>query len=181
MVGRPRKSGRRQPNGQPARAYINPKAQVAAQPHRIAVAAKLRETPEAESEFGRMMLNGTITRAQYEAGRQYAELAARYRAVKGYPPIHPIAMDLLRSGGGVGEAPDHVIQAAVRAYDNAYCACWPHKVQRAVAHHAVFERKVDDFETLRLLRIGLDKLVEYFHINPELALDGEPRIADSRN
>lgn len=176
MVGRPRKKGKREANGRVQRVYVNPKAQVAAQPHRIAVPKKLRETPEAESEFGRMMLNGTITRAQYEAGRRYAELAARYRAVKGYPPIHPIAMDLLQSGGGIsGEAPANVVRAAVQAYDAAFCACAPHKVQRAMAHHAVFERKVDDFETLGLLRIGLDKLIAHFHIDPKLTLDSESR------
>ena len=52
MVGRPRKSGRRQPNGQLARGYVNPKAQVCAQPHRVVVMAKYRDRPEAESNFG---------------------------------------------------------------------------------------------------------------------------------
>ena len=180
MVGRPRKRGRRQPNGQLARAYVNPKAQVAAQPHRLGVPRHYREHPEAESEFGRLMLRGKITPAQFEAGRRYAELAARYRAVKGYPPIHPVAMNLLRHGGVGGEAPDHVIAAAVRAYDDAFCACEPHKVQRAVAHHAVFERKVEDLTSLRLLLIGLDKLVDHFHIDPELTLDRKRQITDSR-
>lgn len=180
MVGRPRKRGRRQPNGQLARAYVNPRAQVAAQPHRLGVPRQYREHPEAESEFGRLMLRGKVTPAQFEAGRRYAELAARYRAVKGYPPIHPIAMNLLRHGGVGGEAPDHVIAAAVRAYDDAFCACEPHKVQRAVTHHAVFERKVEDLTSLRLLLIGLDKLVDHFHIDPKLTLDRRSRMIDSR-
>lgn len=181
MVGRPRKRGRRQPNGQLARAYLNPKAQVAAQPHRSVVPMRYREHPEAESEFGRLMFRGMITPAQYEAGRRYAELAARYRSVKGYPPIHPIAMNLLRTSGGVGaDAPDHVIDAAVRDYDAAFCACEPHKVQRAVTHHAVFERKVEDPASLALMLIGLNKLVEHFHINPKLTLDRKRQITDSR-
>lgn len=178
MVGRPRKKGRREPNGRLQRTYVNPKAHVAAQPHRASAPAKYREMPEAESAFGRLMLNGSITPAQYEAGRRYAMLAARWRAVKGYPPIHPVAMDLLRSGRGVGtDAPDHIIKAAIRDYDDAFCACWPHKVQCAVSHHAVLERKVDDFETLRLLKIGLDKLIVHFHINPNLDLDRDSKIS----
>lgn len=181
MVGRTRKLGRRQPNGQLGRAYVNPRAQVAAQPHRSLVPRQYREHPEAESEFGRLMLKGRITPAQFEAGRRYAELAARYRAVKGYPPIHPVAMDLLRASGGIGgEAPAHVIQAAVRDYDAAFCACEPHKVQRAVTHHAVFERKVEDLVSFGLLLLGLDKLVEHFHINPNLTLDRKSKMADSR-
>lgn len=180
MVGRPRKMGKREPNGRIQRAYQNPKAQVAAQPHRSIVARKLREMPEAESEFGRMMLRGIITPAQYESGRRYAELAARWRAVKGYPAIHPIAMDWVRTGRGIGsDAPDHVIRAAIRDYDAAFCACEPHKVQRAVSHHAVLERKVDDFEALRLLIIGLDKLIVHFHIDQQLALDRESRVRES--
>lgn len=182
MVGRPRKSGRREPNGRIQRAYQNPKAQAASQPHRVGVAREYREWPEAGSEFGRMMLRKVITPAQYEAGRRYAELAARWRAVKGYPPIHPIAMDLLHSGRGVGsDAADHVIRVAIRDYDAAFSACEPHKVQRAVSHHAVLERKVEDFEALRLLKIGLDKLIVHFHINPQLELDRESRITDSRH
>lgn len=181
MVGRPRKKGRRQPNGQLARTYVNPKAQVAAQPHRASVPVRYRETPEAESMFGRLALRGAITPAQYEAGKRYALLAARWRAVKGYPPIHPIAMDLLRSGGGVSpDAPPHVVAAVTRDYDTAFCACNPHKVQRAVTHYAVFERQVDSFEALNLLLIGLNKLVEHFHINPEMSLDRESRRSDSR-
>ncbi|MBN9601828.1 MAG: hypothetical protein J0G33_02740 [Afipia felis] len=182
MVGRPRKKGRREANGRIQRVYINPKAQVAAQPHRADVPRQSRELPEAESEFGRLMLRGVITPAQYEAGKRYAMLAARWRSVKGYPPIHPVAMDLLRSGGGVGaDAPDHVIRAAIRDYDAAFCACEPHKVQRAVAHHVVFERKIDDFGTLDLVKIGLDKLIVHFHINPQLTLDRESRRSESRH
>ncbi len=182
MVGRLRKKGRREANGRVQRVYINPKAQVAAQPHRADVPRKSRELPEAESEFGRMLLKGWITPAQYEAGKRYAELAARYRAVKGYPPIHPAAMDLLRTGHGVsGEAPAHVIRHAIDSYDRAFCSCEPHKVQRAIAHHVVFERKIDDFGTLDLVKIGLDKLVVHFHINPQLTLDRESRSTESRH
>jgi hypothetical protein len=181
MVGRPRKMGRRQPNGQLARGYINPKAQVAAQPHRASVLKQYREHPEAESAFGRLMLNGAITPAQHAAGRRFAELVARFRAVKGYPPINPVAMDLLRSSGGVGtDAPPHVIRAAYEAYDKAYCALETHKIQRAVTHHAVYEHKVEGEEAGRLLRLGLDKLIVHFHINPGQALDRESRSSDSR-
>jgi hypothetical protein len=181
MVGRSRKTGRRQPNGQLARAYVNPRAQVAAQPHRASVPRKLRETAEAESEFGRLLLRGQITPAQFEAGRRYAELCATWRAVKGYPPIHPAAMNLLRTGKGIGaDVPDHVVRAISDRHNNAFCACEPHKVQRALSHHVVFERKIDEFGVLDLVKIGLDKLVDHFCIDPKLKLDRESRSSDSR-
>jgi len=180
MVGRPRKIGKRQPNGQLARTYVSPKAQVAAQPHRIVVPVRFREWPEAESEIGRLMLNGKLTPAQHEAGRRYAELAARNRAAWNLPPIHPTGMDLLRSGGRGGDLPPHVVKAIRSEYDEAFCACAPHKVQRAIAHHVVYERKIDDFATLGLIRDGLDKLIHHFGIDPRLPLDRKRQITESR-
>jgi len=172
MVGRPRKIGKRERNGRIARVYENPKAQVAAQPHRLDVLSKYREWPEAESEFGRLMLNDKITPAQYEAGLLYARLAARYRAILGLPPIHPVGMDLLRSGGMSGEAPDGLARLVRRQYDKAFEACMEagHRAQRAVKDHAIFERKISDFGTLDLLKAGLDRLVVHFGIDPKLQI-----------
>src|SRR5690242_9592721 len=99
-MGRPRKKGKREPNGRPQRAYLNPKAQVANQPHRMAAPEKYREWPEAATEFGRLMLSGKITPAQYEAGSRYSMLAGLYRLYYGIPSPNPRALDLLRSLGG---------------------------------------------------------------------------------
>lgn len=182
MVGRPRKIGRRQPNGQLARAYTSPKAQVSCQPHRkVVVMSKYRDWPEAETEFGRLMLNGGVTPAQYEAGKQYAELAGRYRVAILAPRPNASGIDLERVGCGKGEGMvDSAARAIKRAYDLAFESCGPIRLQRLIAHHVVHDRPIDDFDDRKLLKRGLDKLVGHFGINPELALDRRGRISDSR-
>lgn len=172
MVGRPRKIGRRQPNGQLARAYVNPKAQVAAQPHRVVVAmSKYREWPEAETEFGRLMLNGWVTPAQFEAGKQYAELAVRYRVAIMGPSPNPSGIDLERLGGGksVGMV-DDTARAIKRAYDSAFESCGPVRLQRLIAHHVIHDRPIYDFDDRDLLKDALDKLVAHFGIDPDLQI-----------
>jgi hypothetical protein len=95
-VGRKRKQGKREPNGRAQRVYENPKAQVAQQPHRVLVMAEYREWPEAESRFGRLMLNKHITPAQYEAGVCYRLDVTAYRnVILGAPSPDPAACDLL--------------------------------------------------------------------------------------
>lgn len=171
MVGRPRKKGRREPNGRIARVYENPKAQVASQPHRVVVPMRFRELPEAESEFGRMMLNGWITPAQHEAGKLYAELAARYRSAIQAPSPNPSGIQL--GGAGFGKSagmPDATARAIKRAYDSAFESCGPVRLQKALAHHVIHDRKVGDFLTRDLLKTGLDKLVKHFGIDPRLQI-----------
>lgn len=173
MVGRPRKRGRREPNGRVARAYVNPKAQVAAQPHRLAVSQEHREWPEAESEFGRLMLRGVITPAQHEAGRRYAGLASSYRAVLGIPPLHPRSPDLLSPGPALrGDFSTETARGIKDRYDKAFEVLGDagRKALRAVRDHAVFERKVDSFETLDHLRRGLEKLVDHFGLDRNLEI-----------
>ena len=171
MVGRPRKSGKRQPNGQLARAYVNPKAQVASQPHRVVVPIRFRETPEAETEFGRMMLNGWVTPAQYEAGKQYSRLVAGYLASIRAPSPNPSAIDLERVGSGGGEGmEDGKARAIKRAYDSAFESCGPVRLQKLIAHHVVHDRRIGDFADRDLLKSGLDKLVKHFGIDPKLQI-----------
>lgn len=172
MVGRPRKIGKREKNGRVQRVHINPKDQVAAQPHRMGVILKFRDRPEAESEFGRLMLNGKITVSQYEAGKRYADLASRYRVVLDIPPLHPTAMDFERTGGRGGELPAHVARSIRREYDDAFCACGDagNKAQRAVRDFAVFERVCPDRYSLTLLISGLDRLVKHFGLDPRLQI-----------
>lgn len=93
MVGRPRKQGKRQPNGQPARVYTNPRKQVANQPHRCDMPKRFRESQEAGTRFGRMLLTGRITRAQYTAGSEYARLVDDYRRAVFAPAPNPAAID----------------------------------------------------------------------------------------
>lgn len=173
MVGRPRKIGKRERNGRIARTYENPRAQIAAQPHRLAVAPQYREWPEAESEFGRMMLRGVITPAQFEAGSRYAQLAASYRAVWDMPPLTPRAVDLTHHGVAVSQGmASEQARAIKRRYDEAFEACAEagNRAQRAVKDHAVFDRKVSDFGALEYLRRGLDKLIHHFGIDERLQI-----------
>lgn len=176
MVGRRRKSGRRQPNGQPARVYVNPKAQVAAQPHRMGVVTKFRDRQEAESPFGRLMLNGIITPAMYEAGRAYAALAGQYRGVMGIPSPDPRAIDLGSYGRSVGgDIPSDVARSIKDRYNAAFESLPGNAIQRAVAEHAVREKPVGDSVSREMLKIGLSTLVRFF------GLDENLQINDSRN
>jgi len=171
MVGRPRKIGRRKPGGRLAQAYINPKAQVATQPHRASVGKTMREWPEAGSPFGRLMLNGKITPAQYEAGVAYADLAASYRAVFDVPRIHPSAMDLANVGPSVSQGMASHIARAIRArYDAAFEAIGANRLQRAVKDAAVLEKPVHGDFNLSLLKKGLDRLVAHFGIDSALQI-----------
>lgn len=161
-----------------AQTYINPKAQVAAQPHRLSVAPEHREWPEAESEFGRLMLRGVITPAQYEAGRRYAGLASAYRVVLGIPPIHPRSPDLMTSGSSTRcDLSTDEAQSIKDRYDLAFEACGNagHKALRAVKDHAVFERKVDSFDALDHLRSGLEKLVDHFGLDRSLEISSRAK------
>lgn len=183
MVGRPRKIGKRKPCGRLALVYVNPKQQVAAQPHRVAVVmSKYRELPEAESEFGRLMLNGWVTPAQHEAGKQYAELAARYRAAIMGPSPSPSGIDLRGARGGKGNGmADHTARSVKRAYDAAFESCGPNRLQRLIAHHVIHDRRSEDLDERKLLKAGLDKLVGHFGIDPKLPLDRKVRIKEPSN
>lgn len=178
MVGRPRKTGKREPNGRIARVYVNPKSQVASQPHRVGVPREYREWPEAGSEFGRMMLRKIITPAQYEAGMLFAGLSVAFCAVYDIPSPHPHAMDLTRVGVSLGlEMPPEKAVEIKRRYNRAFdtCADAGRKSQMAVKNCAVLDRKVDSFEMRDGLRAGLDRLIHHFGIDPHLKLDRKSR------
>lgn len=172
-MGRPRKKGRRYPNGQPVRTYVNPKAQVAAQPHRREVKRKYREWPEAESEFGRLMLTGRISPAQHEAGARYAVLVGLYRLYYGIPSPNPRALDLMQASGGYDGLAPAMPDMLRRDYDDAFVACSAagNRARRAVNAHAVFDRRVSDLEELVLLKYGLDALVKHFRLDTGLKIE----------
>lgn len=175
-AGRKRKIGiNRENNGQVQRVYVNPRQQAAEQPHRVVVPVQFREFPEAESEFGRLMLMKLITPAQHEAGKQYAGLVSQYRRVYDIPAPDPQAMDISRVRGSQGlEMPIHVARAVRERYDRAYSAIGDarggQKAQKAVAHYAVHDRRVDGRDILQLLISGLDQLVSHFGIDRNLQI-----------
>lgn len=169
MVGRRRKAGKRESNGRIARAYEDPKAFVAAQPHRAGVMKKLRELPEAGSEFGKLLLTRKITPAQHEAGLQYAGLAEAARRIYSPLPLHPTGIDLNRvSGGGYdGDMPREQAQAIKDRHNKAFEACSSvgARAARAVKDHAIMDMPVRDSGSLALLINGLDALVVHFGID----------------
>lgn len=171
-AGRKRKIGaQREANGRAQRVYENPRQQVAEQPHRVVVPVQFREFQEAESEFGRLMLLKKITPAQHEAGKLYAALASQYRVVKGYPPLHPQAIDLTSVRGGEGgEMASHIIKSVADRYNRAFESISGQKSQKAVAYYAVFERPIDTLDGLGLLIIGLNSLVSHFGIDRNLQI-----------
>lgn len=171
MVGRPRKSGKCQPNGQLARAYVNPKAQVASQPHRVVVPIRFREMPEAETNFGRAMLNGWITPAQFEAGMDYARLKSDYWRSINAPKPDASGIDLERVGCGKSDGmPDSTARSIKRAYDSAFESCGPVKLQKLIAHHVIHDKPFPSWGERDLLKSGLDKLVKHFGIDPKLQI-----------
>jgi hypothetical protein len=173
MVGRPRKSGKRERNGRIARTYENPKAQVASQPHRRGVVVNLREREEAESEFGRLMLRGGITPAHFEAGIAFIRLCESVRQVYDAASPNPPAMDLNRRAGfpgpGMTSAEGQAIKDKyMRVFDCAGEA--GSKAQRTLAPHVIRDEPVTDLQTLEWLKAALDRLVRFFGIDPKLKL-----------
>jgi hypothetical protein len=180
-AGRKRKIGvQREKNGQVQRVYVNPRQQVAEQPHRVVVPVQFREFQEAESEFGRLMLLKKITPAQHEAGKAYAGLVSQYRRVFDIPAPDPQAMDISRvRGSNRQEMPIHVARAIREKYDRAYIAIGNarggQKAQKAVAHHAVHDRKIDSSDGLKLLIGGLNELVLHFGIDRNLQISSREK------
>lgn len=173
MVGRPRKIGRRERNGRIARSYENPKAQVASQPHRRGVVVKFRDWPEAETEFGRLMLRGGITPAHHEAGIAFILLCESVRAVYDAASPYPRAIDINRCTGFPGPG---MTSAEGQAIKDRYCRAFEcasdagSRAQRTLAPHVIRDEPVTDFETLDRLKAALDRLVKFFGIDPELRL-----------
>lgn len=173
MVGRPRKIGKRKPCGRLAQTYVNPKAQVADQPHRRGVVVQLREREEAESEFGRLMLRGGITPAHHEAGIAFIRLCEALRAVYDAASPSPQAMDLNRRAGFPGpgmtsEEANGIKDRYAKAFERAgEAGC---KAQRTLAPHVIRDEPVTDLQTLEWLKAALDRLVRFFGIDPKLKL-----------
>lgn len=135
---------------------------------------KYQDWPEAESEFGRLMLAGKISPAEYEAGRQYAAIAALARRVYSTPLLHPAGIDLSRvSGGGYdGDMPREQAQAIKDRHNAAYeaCAAVGTRAARVVKDHAILEQPVKGDYALGLLRCGLSALVKHFRIDKRLQI-----------
>ena len=191
MVGRPRKIGKRERNGRMQRPATNPRAQVAAQPHRSALPKHARESQEAESVIGRLLLTGAITPAQYAAATAYRDLVAEYHASIQAPRSTPAALDLARVGAGHHDgiadrrakravdryqdafiaSGDPLPEAALKAWDCTEPRCKSRNVQFTIAEHVFREKEIPAHgDNLILLRTGLDRLIWHFGIDKGLQI-----------
>lgn len=125
-AGRKRKHGRRQPNGQLSRDRSAARDDVFAvarmQPHRRRFGENFRDQ-KAESELGRLCLDGIISEPQYRAGQAYLALVIAMRRAIMAPKPDAGSMDL--NGGARATAinmDDFGDNAARSRYADAFCA-----------------------------------------------------------
>jgi hypothetical protein len=168
-MGRKRQMGNREPNGQLQRKPEKPvdtKKVAATMPHRRGVPAQHQDEAAAESNFGRLMLNGKLTRQQYGAGIRYRDIVLRFRAIMSIPPHTPPSMAGIIVGawqGGrmlsmeeVGERRSNY-SAATEALESGA----GNRGMRTVNHVTVYEREHYD---LRVLQCGLNVLIRHFEL-----------------
>lgn len=168
-LGRNRKSGAREPNGQLQRRPEKPvdtKKIAAAMPHRREVPERHYDHSAAESNFGRLMLNGKITPQQYGAGVRYRNIVLKFRAIMSIPSHSPPSMAgiiLGASPGGRGLSEEEIgerrsnYSAATEALEEGA----GNRGMRAVAAVAIYEREHYD---LRVLQCGLNVLIQHFEL-----------------
>lgn len=163
--GRKRKMRARQPDGRvrPERT-MSPAAIAASQPHRHNIPNIHKLDQRAESVLGRLAIHGAITSAHYRAGKRYAQIVARYRAVIEAPTHNPPSlsgiMEARSSTGGI--IPDSLAKEFKDAYDKAFESMEHNqKAQRRVARVAVYDEPCPD-DCLDELRVGLDMLDQHF-------------------
>lgn len=176
MVGKRRRAGRcrkanalRHPGGQLVRGDEDARHVALAQPHRRGwgvgrdkwgKVTDKRLDQRAESPLGRLCLAGRITRREYDAGRRFATIVARYRAVISAPD--PLGQ---RIGGSGIPISDGEARERKEAYDEMFRALADagHKSQRAVSRACVYGEAAEDMDALRR---GLSTLVEFFFLTP---------------
>lgn len=108
-AGRPAQEGIREPSGRlsrSARKEIGADSVAEIRRVRAAAMAGMRD-PIWGSELGRLFLSGKINAEQFRAGRQWAHLVARWRAIHCGPKINPKPglAALFRVGGPTSEGP----------------------------------------------------------------------------
>lgn len=104
--GRKRKSGKRYPCGKRTRAETEKdimETAIEARQRHYGVTAKQACDERLGTAFSRLAGHGTITTAQYEAGREFGDLYRRHHMVLGLPVPSPRSIaGLLASGGTFG-------------------------------------------------------------------------------
>src|SRR5579872_1821155 len=128
MIGRRRKPGRRYPNGELAHNKEDVRTIALAQPHRRALPSEQRLDQRAEHPLGGLNLVGVISNGQYQAGKTYARIVARYRRMILAPKMSPPSrLGDMEIRGGEGESRTISPAQARRikeTYDNAFAILW---------------------------------------------------------
>jgi len=102
--GRKRKSGKRYPCGRRTRIETERdimETAIEARQRHYGVTAKQAKDERLGTAFGRLAWHGTISAAQYEAGREFGELYRRHHMVMGLPLPSPRSVAGLLVSGGV--------------------------------------------------------------------------------
>jgi len=125
--GRKRKSGKRYPCGKRTSAEMEKdvmQTAIEARQRHHGVTAKQARDERLGTAFGRLAWHGTITTAQYEAGREFGELYRRHHMVMGLPLPSPRSIAGLLVSGGIfggssGEPDALAIERLRRRFDAA--------------------------------------------------------------
>ncbi len=125
--GRKRKPGKRYPCGKRTRSETEKdimETAIEARQRHYGVTANQARDEMLGTALGRLTLQGTITTAQYEAGREFAELYRRHHLVVGLPLPSPQSIAGLLVSGGIfggssGEPDAAVVEGLRRRFDAA--------------------------------------------------------------
>jgi hypothetical protein len=162
MLGRKRKQNiKREPNGRAQRERgIEPNAIAQLMPHRRLVPAEVAHDPKAESPIGRLLMNGYVSRRQYNSAIWWRGIVGRYRVLIEAPKAdaRSIAGVIVGPWGrsGIDPTPDEIADRT-RDYNGGFIALNKagNHILKAVSHWVIHERPDLPIEHLKC---GLDAL-----------------------
>jgi hypothetical protein len=131
-----------------------------------------REDAAASTLFGRLMLSGYVSYAEYTAGERYAQIVAQFRRAWDIPDHNPKAINLFGiSGRTNSDFTPEAVKAIKDKYDRAFESLHEcgNAVLRAVNAYAIYDRRLPH-PHLIYLKIGLKKLVEHFGLDPNMQI-----------
>lgn len=178
--GRKRKAGERHPCGKLKAEKIDVRLVALRMPHRASVPAELAHDPLAECEFGRMVLNGKVTRAEYNAGVWWRGTVNRMRVAIGAPNPNPASLGAeMQSRGLPGEIDAEESERRRSQYNSAFVAMMGEggvKGTKAVSRTVVYDepcpRNAYTFFRYSLLALAVHRAF----LKPQEALDIREQI-----
>jgi hypothetical protein len=167
MVGRKRKPVKREKNGRAIRGPIpDQRAHALDWPSRSHLPAKDRLSEKAATPLGGLNILGVITNEEYEAGRRFAGIVMRYRAVIEAPNPAPGGND---QGGRTFIPMDESERRTVdynQAHNKGFAAIEDfslrQKARKWVKDVAVYDESCPGGLPMEALKLGLSTLATYF-------------------